>query len=368
VLPYVLLTLHAPLPPGWECRRRPAPVGSDTSPSRSAPAAPAAAHPTATVGTPTRGRKRADEGASVSPGGARLGASPGGARLGALHGGGELPLIDMDTSVEEFLHVGSGRTLPHHPLLGIYRRLVHGELKRRRGSRYATFACHEWLLIAAPAPPKAGGSRSASPARPHVGGSSLGSADQSGWGNGDGAGGALQPMWINLVTGKRCVDFPDLTEGSQPREGVYQRRNGWSDAQRTLKAFYELTTLRQMVGRVPSARAMRERSRAARARALARRPLTMLEVLYAAELMGVDAFEHPELMFLAEEALCLELPLGWEPVETGREDGAPEGGVYFHNSILQLSQWLHPKLTYLIALARAYGAPDAATNEDIEHD
>jgi hypothetical protein len=92
------------------------------------------------------------------------------------------------------------------------------------------------------------------------------------------------------------------------------------------------------------------------------------QVLYAAELLGIDPFEHPELMFLAEEALFLELPLGWAPVETAREPGVPEGGTYFYSSVLTLSQWLHPKLTYLVALARAYGAPDAANNEDIEKD
>ena len=94
----------------------------------------------------------------------------------------------------------------------------------------------------------------------------------------------------------------------------------------------------------------------------------LVTCLYAAELLGIDPFEHPELMFLAEEALFLELPLGWAPVETAREPGVPEGGTYFYSSVLTLSQWLHPKLTYLVALARAYGAPDAANNEDIEKD
>ena len=113
---------------------------------------------------------------------------------------------------------------------------------------------------------------------------------------------------------------------------------------------------------------MCEASREARARALARRPLTMLEVLYAAELMGLDAFEHPELMFLAEEAICLELPVGWQPAESEGATPAEATGTYYANGILSLRQWLHPKLTYLIALARAYSAPDADQNEDIEAD
>ena len=41
---------------------------------------------------------------------------------------------------------------------------------------------------------------------------------------------------------------------------------------------------------------------------------------------------------------------------------------YYSNPILQISQWQHPKLTYLNALARAYSAPDASENDEIERD
>jgi hypothetical protein len=140
--------------------------------------------------------------------------------------------------MEKFIHVASGRVLSHHPLLPVYRRLLAGELKRKRGSRAATLTCHEWLLVAVPVP----GRRVSSPRL--VGTGTPGTAPTGGSG--------LQPMWINLVTGRRTTDFPDLS--GQLRDNLYQRRNGWTEAQRRLKAFYELSTMRQMVGKVPSSR------------------------------------------------------------------------------------------------------------------
>ena len=80
----------------------------------------------------------------------------------------------------------------------------------------------------------------------------------------------------------------------------------------------------------------------------------MLEVIYAAEAMGIDVIEHPELAFLAEEALCLELPLGWERIELPGADDA----AFYKNGLLRLAQWQHPKLTYLIALGKQYTAAD----------
>ena len=122
---------------------------------------------------------------------------------------------------------------------------------------------------------------------------------------------------------------------------------------------------------------LRVRTRELRARALARRPRTMYEVLHAAELLGIDPFETPELIFLAEEAVCCgeELPLGWDAIPPPKDayggafanDAAGET-CYYHNPILQISQWQHPKLTYLVALARAYSAPDASESEEIERD
>ena len=77
----------------------------------------------------------------------------------------------------------------------------------------------------------------------------------------------------------------------------------------------------------------------------------MLEVLYAAELLGIDPLAQPRLVWLAEEALSAELPLGWEQLP----DGA-SGALYYHNQILQLTQWQHPKLSYLLSLKLALDA------------
>ena len=174
-------------------------------------------------------------------------------------------------------------------------------------------------------------------------------------------------MWVNLHTGQRSPEFPVL---SGLRDDVYRRANGWSDHQRAFKAFYDVTTLRQCIGDLPPSSVLRKRWRAARGRALARRPLTMLEVLYACEVLGIDAFDHPELVFLAEAALSLELPLGWEYVEltdqgilgsepTRVATRPTEAAGFYRNTLLKQSQWQHPQLTYLVALAKAYVAADA---------
>jgi hypothetical protein len=69
--------------------------------------------------------------------------------------------------------------------------------------------------------------------------------------------------------------------------------------------------------------------------------------------MGIDVLEQPELVFLAESALFLELPLGWERVELA------ENAAFYRNSLLRQKQWQHPQLTYLVALARALTAEDS---------
>ena len=149
-------------------------------------------------------------------------------------------VLGGEESMERFVHVASGRVLSHHPLLPVYRRLLAGELKRKRGSRAATLTCHEWLLVAVPVPGRLVSS-------PRLVGTGSPETARTG-------GSGLQPMWINLVTGRRTTDFPNFS--GQLRDDLYQRRNGWTEAQRRLKAFYELSTLRQMVGKVPSSRTM----------------------------------------------------------------------------------------------------------------
>lgn len=53
-------------------------------------------------------------------------------------------------------------------------------------------------------------------------------------------------------------------------------------------------------------------------------------------------------MWLAEEALCLDLPIGW------RAYVDRHGHEYYYNELLELRQWQHPKLSYLIALLRTF--------------
>ena len=36
----------------------------------------------------------------------------------------------------------------------------------------------------------------------------------------------------------------------------------------------------------------------------------------------------------------------------------PFSGKFYHNAVLQLTQWQHPKITYLLALSRTFQAKD----------
>ena len=84
----------------------------------------------------------------------------------------------------------------------------------------------------------------------------------------------------------------------------------------------------------------------------------MLEVCYAADLLGIDVVATPNLAWIAEEALALELPLGWEViVKPGKGKSADDSlnPCYYHNALLGLTQWQHPHLTYLMALAAELG-------------
>ena len=265
-----------------------------------------------------------------------------------------------EEAVEVFEHVLSGVTLETHPLLPTFRRLVQGELRRFSGSRYSTQTCHEWICVAEPgvAPPIARGASSKLFGPLHAVGAASVDAQNGGTASppprraGEIPAGEadLQPVWVNLQTGQRSLEFPRL---SGPEDAVFRRGNGWADKKAAFAGFYELTTLRQSLGDLPEKQVIRKRWRSARGRALARRPLTMLEVLHAAEVMGIDAFEEPELMFLCESALCVELPLGWERVEL------PDNTGFYRHAMLRQNQWLHPQLTYLVALAKHWRAIEA---------
>ena len=356
VLPSVLMCLSAPLPPGWTCKMVEKTQATERTPKRASRS-----------GSSEPGERAAGEGAEAAPPALSGGVSSLDAVLAE-----EEEEDDDDDEEEEggdgeiFEHVLSGVTLMHHPLLPTFRRLIQGELKRFSGSRYSTLTCHEWIRVAEPGPaaiarggtskifgrhhdaalssPNLGGGskRQSSPTSPRRPGPPL---------KGGGGGGKMElhPVWINLQTGQRTDEFPRL---SGPEDAVFRRSNGWAAHKAAFKEFYELTTLRQSIGDLPEKHIMRRRWRAARGRALSRRPLTMLEVIYAAEVMGIDPFKEPDLMFLAESALCLELPLGWECVEM------IDNATFYRNTLLRQKQWQHPQLTYLVALAKHWRAAE----------
>ena len=58
--------------------------------------------------------------------------------------------------------------------------------------------------------------------------------------------------------------------------------------------------------------------------------------MHAARALRVDLRARPELAFLAELALCLPLPAGWEPIP-----GIP-GGSSYRNSITKVTVASHP--------------------------
>ena len=349
VLPTVLMCLSAPLPPGWTCKMLQKSPAEENMPKRSS--------------------KRASR--EQPTGEDAVAQAVGAETLSSL----DAELADEEDEEEAgvdgeiFEHVLSGVTLMHHPLLPTFSRLIKGELKRFSGSRYSTLTCHEWIRVAEPGPatiirggtskifgrhhdaalspsgkrhslPTAGRPGAASPLK---GGGKLGGGKME-----------LHPIWINLQTGQRCDEFPRL---SGPEDAVFRRSNGWAAHKAAFKDFYELTTLRQSIGDLPEKHVMRRRWRAARGRALSRRPLTMLEVIYAAEVMGIDPFKEPDLMFLAESALCLELPLGWERVEM------IDAATFYRNTLLRQKQWQHPQLTYLVALAKHWRAAEAEARQ-----
>jgi len=101
-----------------------------------------------------------------------------------------------------------------------------------------------------------------------------------------------------------------------------------------------------------SSNTMRKQHSTSRAVALRRRPRLMIEVIHAAEILGIDPIREPQHMWLAEEALSLELPMGWRAYE------ARSGHEYYHNELLELRQWQHPNLSYLIALLRTFQQRD----------
>jgi hypothetical protein len=61
--------------------------------------------------------------------------------------------------------------------------------------------------------------------------------------------------------------------------------------------------------------------------------------------IGLDAAQHPELMWIAEDYFLAQLPDGW--IE---HPDAASGKLYYFNPTLNRSQWQHPLEGYFRGL------------------
>jgi hypothetical protein len=154
------------------------------------------------------------------------------------------------------------RSTPEHPYAPAMRGLVRGALRRHAAAQKAARAGHEllthdWVQFAIPR----GGSRP--PA----------------------------PQWHNLRTGERSDEFPRFP-ATTPREAVYFRDSSWREQARTVRCYFEASGVRWMVGSgsgaPKSSQALAAQHSTSRAVALRRRPRLMIEVIYAAEVLGID--------------------------------------------------------------------------------
>ena len=231
----------------------------------------------------------------------------------------------------------SGEVSGAHPLAPTLRYLARAEVTRHEasaeaeGTAEAELRCHEWVRLAEPT-----------------------EADGNGSSFGKGQRHAGPLVWCNLRTGERCADFPSSLKAAE-RDSIYRRPEAWAKRAKAVADLFELSAVRPLLEALDASAAEQAEQLHKASRALWRRPRVMLEVLHAAELLGIDPLQNPELVWLAEEALSAELPLGWEELSD-----AATGANYYHNPILGLTQWQHPKISYLCSLRIALsGAPQA---------
>ena len=244
-------------------------------------------------------------------------------------------LLDADGR-RSFVGPG-GEVSGAHPLAPMLRYLARAEVTRQEasatGTAEAKLRCHEWVRLAEPAETDASGS---SPGQ-----------------QGQRRAGPL--VWCNLRTGERCADFPSSLCKAEERDSIYRRPEAWAKRARAVAELFELSAVRPLLEALDASAAEQAETLHKASRALWRRPRVMLEVLHAAELLGIDPLESPELVWLAEEALSAELPLGWDELRD-----VATGVNYYHNPILGLTQWQHPKISYLLSLRVALsGTPRA---------
>ena len=71
------------------------------------------------------------------------------------------------------------------------------------------------------------------------------------------------------------------------------------------------------------------------------------KLLLAVDRLGIDHQTEEHLLFIAQDLVASELPVGWEEAETTNETG--QALVYYYNHNTDESQWDHPRLDDFLA-------------------
>ena len=160
--------------------------------------------------------------------------------------------------------------------------------------------------------------------------------------NGGGGGGGDGPDGFGGVGGVRAMDRKgSMAFGPSGRESGRASGSGLMAAiqqQRIAEEAKQRAARRE--ARKAAAAEAELRSRPLRWAALRASPLCCVELVYAARALGIDLREQPELVFLAEMALCTPLPAGWE----ARRDAG--GKTSYRNTITNVTVAEHPMQIY----------------------
>ena len=140
---------------------------------------------------------------------------------------------------------------------------------------------------------------------------------------------------MDLRTNQRAASFPSdkLSPPPDPAAALARGQSSRPRArQYSLSALLDETVLDKKgeAARIEQERRRRLRqaaeeaaaqTRNARREALRTSPVCAVDLMHAAMALDINLREQPELAFLAELALCVGLPAGWEPMPA--EKGSP---------------------------------------------
>ena len=162
------------------------------------------------------------------------------------------------------------------------------------------------------------------------------------------------PYFYNFRTGERRRDFPILESGAITR-CVLPPRLLEPSAQLLADAG------KRRWGKLAADRAESDaRSqlwdgavRRQRGDFLAHQPCRLEVLIQQGHALGIDASQHPELMWMAECALTPQMPVGWlRGTVSGMLLGGDSGTADFYwNTVCGLMQWEHPHVSYLAGVA-----------------